>query len=74
MPDALAIAEDLAKRHPSMRLEKALGQIKHEMLRQEVLAELRAPAASLRPAEPSAVARVAANLRELADRLEGSIQ
>jgi hypothetical protein len=73
MADALAIAEDLCKRHPNMRLEKALGQIKHEMRRQEVMAELRAHASPLRPAEPSAVARVAANLRELADRLEGRV-
>lgn len=72
MADALTIIEDLSKRHPHMRLEKAVEQVKHEMRRQEVLAELRAPAASLRPLPPSAVTRVVSHLRELADRLEGS--
>ncbi len=71
MADPIAIAEALAQRRPNMRLEKALVEIKHEMRREAVLKDLRAPAPALVPASPSAVARVAANLRAIADKLEG---
>lgn len=70
-PDPIAIAEQLAQRRPNMRLEKALVEIKHEMRREAVLEDLRGPAPVLVPASPSAVARVAANLRAIADKLEG---
>jgi hypothetical protein len=54
-----------------MRLEKALVEIKHEMRRQAVLDDLRSPAPALVPAAPSAVTRIAANMRTIADKLEG---
>lgn len=70
-PDPLAIAEALAQRRPNMRLENALVEIKHEMRRKAVLEDLRDPAPVVVPTTPSAVTRVAANLRAIADKLEG---
>ncbi len=71
MTDPLAIAEALASSHPNMRLSKALARIKHEMRRQAVLDELRSPRPSVEPPVPStALNRIIANLRKLADKME----
>jgi len=71
MTDPLAIAEALASSHPNMRLSKALARIKHEMRRQAVLDELRAPRPSVaEPAPSTALSRIITNLRKLADKME----
>lgn len=71
MADPLAIAEALASSHPNMRLSNALARIKHEMRRQAVLDELRAPRSSVAaPATSTALSRIIANLRKIADKME----
>lgn len=74
MNDPVQIMESIAKRHPNMRLSTALREVKHELRREAVLAELRAPRSALAECAPSATQRIAANLRKIADRMEGNAQ